>query len=118
MASYRHLVSIPNKATVGEILDDVVIIARGGNREDAARYKQMLVNRRIRNVPNEPVMDSEQGVAANIGYLSGYGSTEERRLICEIFETTHPFFGDTDPTPEEALQMGVDWARASKTDPD
>lgn len=113
--SFRNATSIPDSATLGEILDDVVIIARGGNREDANRYKQMLVNRRIRNVPAEPVMDSEQIVAQNIGYLSGYGSQGERHLICDIFGTTHPFFGDTDPTPDEAFQMGKDWAKENAT---
>lgn len=116
--SYRSATTIPAKATLGEILDDVTAIAKAGDRVAADRYRQMLINRRILNVPPEPLIDSEQTIAENIGYLSGYASTEMRHVICDIFGTTHPFFGDTDPTPDEAFQMGMDWAQENKINQD
>jgi hypothetical protein len=113
--SFRNTKGIPDKASLGEILDDVTAIAQCGFYAEAARYKQMLVNRRIRNVSPESMLDSEQIVAQNIGYLSGYASQKDRHRICDVFGTTHPFFGDTDPTPDEAFQMGKDWVKENKS---
>ena len=42
----------------------------------------------------------------NIGYLSGYHSQKEMRRIQEWFGVSHPVFGNTAPTAEEALGAG------------
>ena len=42
----------------------------------------------------------------NIGYLSGYYGPEEMRRIQEWFGVSHPIFGRSVPTPEEALEAG------------
>lgn len=108
--SFLDTPEIPIDATFGEILDDITHIAESGDGSAAERYKQKLVTRR-RLVRDESMLDSEQAEAENVGYLSGYLTTEQRLLVCQIFKTTHPIFGDTDPTPEEAFQMGVDWVK-------
>jgi hypothetical protein len=107
--SFRHLVEIPSDSTMGEILEDIQAIAKDEDEEAAETYKAMLVRQRIRALEEpESVEESELVVASNIGYVSGYCSFEERQRICRVFSTTHPIFGDTSPTPEEAFQMGKD----------
>jgi hypothetical protein len=48
---------------------------------------------------------------SNIGYLAGYLSKEEAIKIFELFHVTHPIFGDTWPTPEEAFEMGQKYGK-------
>lgn len=47
----------------------------------------------------------------NIGYIAGYYSREKADLIYDWFEVEHPIFGKTHPTPEEAIQAGLDYAK-------
>lgn len=42
----------------------------------------------------------------NIGYLSGYYSQSEARRIREWFGVTHPIFGHTEPSAEQAFEAG------------
>jgi len=42
----------------------------------------------------------------NIGYVSGYYENATRFEICRVFETAHPIFGTSNPTPEEAFELG------------
>lgn len=42
----------------------------------------------------------------NIGYWSGYYSREMSAKIQEVFKTSHPIFGRTQPTAEQAFEMG------------
>ena len=47
---------------------------------------------------------------ANIGYLSGYYDSKNMRRIQEWFQVAHPIFGTSQPSPEEALEAGKEWA--------
>lgn len=42
----------------------------------------------------------------NIGYISGYFDRETAKKILKVFETAHPIFGTSEPTPEEAFELG------------
>jgi hypothetical protein len=42
----------------------------------------------------------------NIGYYTGYLDHETADKVMELFETEHPIFGRTHPTPEEAFRLG------------
>lgn len=120
--SFRHLVAIPLDSTMREIMDDIQAIAKEGDEDEAETYKAMLVTQRIaalaKEDKTEPVEETELVVAQNIGYMSGYCSFEERQTICRAFSTTHPIFGDTSPTPDEAFQMGQDWAKEAQRESD
>ena len=50
----------------------------------------------------------------NIGYFSGYYDGPTRLELCRIFETAHPFFGTTTPTPEEAFELGKKFGASLK----
>jgi hypothetical protein len=43
---------------------------------------------------------------ANVGYLSGYYGREDMARIQDWFQTSHPIFGRSNPTPEEAFAAG------------
>ena len=53
-------------------------------------------------------------VLSNIGYYCGYYPAELADKVYEMFETEHPVFGKTHPTPEEALRIGMEMGRAAK----
>ncbi len=42
----------------------------------------------------------------NLGYYAGYYDAETMRRVNQLFGTTHPIFGDTQPTVEEAFEAG------------
>lgn len=51
----------------------------------------------------------EQVAAANIGYLMGYYEVEERQRVYGLFakfDVSHPVFGRSEPSPEEAFAAG------------
>ena len=43
---------------------------------------------------------------ANIGYLAGYYGQKDMDRILDWFQTAHPIFGRSHPTPEEAFAAG------------
>jgi hypothetical protein len=116
--SFRHLVSIPPDVTTGEIMADIQAIAKDEDEDAADAYKAKLIALRVATLAEkgevETIEETELVMAQNIGYLSGYCSFEERQRICRVFSTTHPIFGDKSPTPDEAFQMGKDWAEEAK----
>lgn len=42
----------------------------------------------------------------NVGYIAGYYDHDTKRRIWEWCETSHPLFGRSEPTPEEAFEAG------------
>jgi hypothetical protein len=44
----------------------------------------------------------------NIGYLSGYYSSQEADRIRDWFKVQHPIFGLSSPSPEEAFAKGLE----------
>jgi hypothetical protein len=53
-------------------------------------------------------------VLQNIGYYCGYYPPAIADKVYEMFDTEHPIFGRTHPTPEEALRIGMEMGRAAK----
>jgi len=51
----------------------------------------------------------------NIGYMTGYFSSDRAKQMREWFGVKHPIFGDTDPTPEEAFKKGAEMGRKAKS---
>lgn len=50
----------------------------------------------------------------NIGYLAGYYSSEKAKQIYDWFNVSHPIFGLSEPTPEEAFHAGMKLAEDAK----
>jgi len=47
----------------------------------------------------------------NIGYLSGYYGRDDMRRIQEWFGVSHPIFGTSVPSPEDAFAAGEQMAK-------
>ena len=62
--SYTHNPSIPANVTFGDIIEDLLVIAKSGNKDQADSYKQKLINRR-RSAVNEDMLDSEQAIGGH-----------------------------------------------------
>ena len=50
--------------------------------------------------------EAESIVDANLGYMSGYFDSETAQEILRAYNTAHPIFGLTTPTPENAFAAG------------
>jgi len=50
----------------------------------------------------------------NVGYMAGYFDNDTKYRIFDWFGVTHPIFGNTDPTFNEALLAGIKMGRADK----
>jgi len=88
-------------ATTGEMMRVVTDIAESGDREEAkaflAEYAKMCD-------------DGMATARSNLGYLAGYYSAETMTQIHDVFDVSHPIFGRSVPTPDEALAAGKAWA--------
>lgn len=47
---------------------------------------------------------------ANVGYLTGYYAPDMMLRLQDLFDVVHPIFGRRILTPEEAFEMGRQWA--------
>lgn len=45
---------------------------------------------------------------SNLGYWGGYYSHEARSKVYRVFHTSHPVFGERQPTAKEAFDAGKD----------
>lgn len=61
-----------------------------------------------------PIEDARANLLANIGYCTGYYDNATADRILDLFETEHPIFGRTHPTPEEAWAKGLEMGAKSK----
>lgn len=96
--------------TYGECLDPIFKIT---DKADAMQYKKDYVafmEKILDKEPNEKGMTAEQIVNSNIAYYAGYGSSDDRKRIEELFECSHPVFGSIKengvPTAKEAFNAG------------
>ena len=53
-------------------------------------------------------------IKSNIGYCSGYYDAADATRILELFDTCHPVFGKSRPTPKEAFEAGVRMGEAMR----
>ena len=84
--------------TMGDMADVIKNIV---TKEDATEFM------RLYRAENEHANE-------NIGYLTGYFSFEEADRMRSLFDVSHPIFGRKSPTPEQALQAGIEMGRAAK----
>ena len=58
--------------------------------------------------------DARSRLLSNIGYVTGYFSNAEADRILDLFQTEHPVFGRTHPSPEEAYRLGVEFSKRKR----
>lgn len=93
----------------GNMIDAMVEIARAGAEYEAAEYIDAyakFIRERV-EAGELTCDDPHERALANIGYEAAYQDSETARLIWETFNTSHPIFGRTIPSPEEAFAAGV-----------
>jgi len=76
---------------------------------DADQYKAdyvAFIQKHLDKEPRNDNMTAEQIANVNLGYYAGYydGVTMER--VNRLYKTTHPVFGNSTPTAEEAFEAG------------
>ena len=95
--------------TIGDLINEIMAI---DNENDArtffADYCAWLTTS-----PTTKPYKSEEVARANIGWCFGEGMKLERRnMWINVCAASHPVFGQTVPTFDEALKAGMDWAKA------
>lgn len=79
---------------MGDIMDVAFQLARSGNKARCLRF----IAEYYACTPH---------AAENIGFMAGYYDHETAKMIYENFGVSHPVFGTSQPTPEEAFNAGV-----------
>ncbi len=101
----------PKGSTMGELYKPAMEIT---DQEEADSYLEDLIEFGMSyGQTREEAMSMQKG---NLGYFAGYYDNETMSRINRLFRTTHPIFGDTSPTAEEAFEMGVEMGRKAKAD--
>lgn len=93
---------LPDQLTYGEAYGPVAEIE---TEAAASAYFEDLVERTMRTTGRDRVA-AEAIQRQNIGYWSGYYDQDTAARINRLFGTTHPIFGDTQPTAGEAFAAG------------
>lgn len=99
-----------NILTYGEALSPIVEIK---TEEEARQYLHdyaVFIQKYLDKKPDPKGRTAIQIAKINIGYFSGYYDSETNKRVQELFNTAHPIFGRTEPTPEKALVAGKRFA--------
>jgi hypothetical protein len=105
---------IPDNATIGQCYEPAMKIT---DEAEAATYFAQLVDRQMR-LGKVTRAAAEKIERQNLGYFAGYYDNATRERVERLFKCSHPVFGSIAekgaPTPEEAFNMGVQWARKGR----
>ena len=97
----------PKKATYGELYGPAMEIT---DATEAKEYFEALVTHHMKRW-GKSRDEAEAAERSNLGYWAGYYHRETGRRILKLFGAAHPIFGTHEPTPEEALQTGINLAK-------
>jgi len=100
--------NIKQNATNEELLGPAMEIAKSGDEAVAKEYFDALCKHYMRfgGIVNREV--AEKNAHDNLGYWAGYYDHDTRKAVKKVFGSSHPIFGDTFPTPEEAFKIGME----------
>ena len=96
-------------------LDEIMRLASADDftRKNARAIVKEQVEEMVKVLEYDPA-EARRIVLQNIGYYCGYYPAEFADRVYELFDTEHPIFGRTHPTPEEAFRLGQEWGQRSK----
>ena len=98
---WRKKLKFGKGTTLGDLYKDAMEIT---DQEEADRYLEALIEfGMLYGQTREEAMSIQK---QNLGYFAGYYDNETMVRVNRLFKTTHPVFGDTTPTAEEAFEMG------------
>lgn len=108
------MINVPeftDEATYADLFNPAMEIAVARDFEAAKEYRERYRHylrerweRGSQEIPTDEEIDKT--IDVNLGYYAGYYDFETRMAVKEVFGASHPIFGDTDPTPEEASGGG------------
>lgn len=102
--------SLPKTTTLGTKYGPAMAIT---DQDEADAYFEECVEHCIAH-GGKTREEAEAIERSNLGYYAGYHDTETRVRVERLFKCAHPVFGAVAekgvPTPEEAFQMGLEWA--------
>jgi hypothetical protein len=78
-----------------------------GTKERASALVEAQVDEMVKMLDYDPA-EARRITLVNIGYYTGYLDCTTADKIMELFETEHPVFGRTHPTPTEAFRLGME----------
>lgn len=93
--------------TYGECLSPAMEIT---DIENAKQYLNGYVAYLQKHLDNEPRDDNKTALEIakiNLGYWAGYYSDTVSKRVKELFNASHPIFGDVIPTAKQAFQCGL-----------
>lgn len=94
---------------------DMVKLALHFGTKDKAREIVEAQVREMVDVLGYTEVEARRLTLINIGYYSGYFDHETADRIMDLFETEHPVFGRTHPTPQEAFRLGRELGERRRT---
>lgn len=92
---------IPDRVTIGEKYNPAMVVT---TKEEAMAYLEECVLHTLRVNKDLTREDAVRQELSNIGYYAGYYNSKTITRVYKLFNTTHPIFGKTIPTPKEALE--------------
>lgn len=102
---------LPDRMTIGEAYGPAMNIT---DQTEADEYFAALVDHSMsKGLTRDEAIRVEK---INLGYYAGYYDRETMSRVNKLFRTTHPVFGDTQPTVEEALETGRKMAGREEID--
>lgn len=97
------MITLPDRIlTCGESLGPAMTII---DQNEADEYFEALVQNMMK-FGHKTREESIQIEKSNLGYYAGYYDAETMRRVNRLFKTSHPIFGSSRPTPEEAFETG------------
>jgi hypothetical protein len=97
----RMMITFSKEATIGEMYGPAMEIT---DQKEADEYFEACVIHCM--LFNRSKEEAEKIQRINLGYYAGHYDSETMARVNRLFKTAHPIFGDTIPTPEEALDAG------------
>ncbi len=99
--------------TMGDIMDAIFKI------HDAAEAKQFFDDYVEFVKQDRPDQNALDVVKSNIGWMFGEGALSERQIaMWAALGASHPVFGTTQPTAEEAFKKGLEMGERMKRESD
>jgi ferric iron reductase protein FhuF len=83
----------------------IKLALKAGTKERARELVDQQVSEMV-DVLQYAEPEARRITLVNIGYYTGYLDHETADKIMDLFETEHPIFGRTHPSPEEAFRLG------------
>lgn len=93
--------------TYGECLHPAMKITDQAEADQYLKDYVAFIQTHLDIEPNPEGKTAEQIAKINLGYFAGYYDHDTSVRAHRLFKCTHPIFGNSNPTPEEAFAAGM-----------